>query len=196
MRGKTKKDVLTTGEIARLCNVAPRTVAKWFDTGELRGYRIPGSRDRRVPLQQLIRFMREHQMPLEGLETGGVRVLLIEAGEAPALAIEQPLAVDARFEVHVAGSLFAGGLQTARVRPHVLIVDLKLPGAAPDALIAALRGWEDGGAVRVIALASAAGDDEVDSLLRAGFHSVLRGPIEAAKLRQLCDISDAGSTGR
>lgn len=196
MRGKTKKDVLTTGEIARLCNVAPRTVAKWFDTGELRGYRIPGSRDRRVPLSQLIRFMREHQMPLEGLETGGARVLLIEAGGGHARAIEQPLAADARFEVHVAGTLFEAGLQAARVRPHVLIVDIGLPGADPDALIAALRSWEHGSAIRVIAFASAANDVDVESLLRSGFHTVLRGPIEAAKLRQLCDLGDAGSTGR
>ncbi|NLE61752.1 MAG: helix-turn-helix domain-containing protein, partial [Planctomycetes bacterium] len=25
------KDVLTTGDVARICNVAPRTVSKWFD---------------------------------------------------------------------------------------------------------------------------------------------------------------------
>ena len=27
-----KKDVLTTGQVAQLCNVAPRTVTKWFDS--------------------------------------------------------------------------------------------------------------------------------------------------------------------
>src|SRR6478736_2719268 len=51
------KDVLTTGEVAKICNVAPRTVSKWFDSGALHGYRIPGSKDRRIPLNQLIRFM-------------------------------------------------------------------------------------------------------------------------------------------
>ena len=37
------KEVLTTGEVAKICNVAPRTVSKWFDSGSLKGYRIPGS---------------------------------------------------------------------------------------------------------------------------------------------------------
>ena len=50
-------DVLTTGQVAKICNVAPRTVSKWFDSGQLRGYRIPGSKDRRIPVQQLVRFM-------------------------------------------------------------------------------------------------------------------------------------------
>ena len=51
MNATTKvKDVLTTGEVAKICNVAPRTVSKWFDSGALHGYRIPGSKDRRIQL--------------------------------------------------------------------------------------------------------------------------------------------------
>jgi len=42
-----RKDVLTTGQVAQICNVAPRTVTKWFDSGRLKGYRIPGSKDRK-----------------------------------------------------------------------------------------------------------------------------------------------------
>src|SRR5262249_61528897 len=37
------KKVFTTGQVAKICKVAPRTVSKWFDSGRLRGYRIPGS---------------------------------------------------------------------------------------------------------------------------------------------------------
>ena len=61
------RDVLTTGQVSRICKVAPRTVCKWFDSGELRGYRIPGSRDRRIPVGELIRFMKAHRMPTEML---------------------------------------------------------------------------------------------------------------------------------
>src|SRR5512140_1444860 len=50
-----EKDVLTTGEVAKICNVAPRTVSKWFDSGSLKGYKIPGSKDRRIPVAQLIK---------------------------------------------------------------------------------------------------------------------------------------------
>src|SRR3712207_9067999 len=77
MSSTTKvKDVLTTGEVAKICSVAPRTVSKWFDSGALHGYRIPGSKDRRIPLNQLIRFMKQHGMPLNGLMTGCTRVLI------------------------------------------------------------------------------------------------------------------------
>ena len=31
------KKVFTTGQVAKICKVAPRTVSKWFDSGRLRG---------------------------------------------------------------------------------------------------------------------------------------------------------------
>ncbi|KKL83932.1 hypothetical protein LCGC14_1969800, partial [marine sediment metagenome] len=73
-----RKEVLTTGEVARICHVAPRTVSKWFDTGKLKGYRIPGSRDRRIPFLQLLQFMRVHGMPLKELDGGTTRVLIVD----------------------------------------------------------------------------------------------------------------------
>ena len=57
------KKVLTTGEVAEICNVASRTVTKWFDKKLLGGYRIPGSKDRRIPRAELVRFMKEYGIP-------------------------------------------------------------------------------------------------------------------------------------
>ena len=62
------KTIFTTGQVAKICKVAPRTVSKWFDSGRLRGYRIPGSQDRRIPREHLIRFLKEHGMPLGELD--------------------------------------------------------------------------------------------------------------------------------
>ncbi|MFM2164090.1 MAG: Polar-differentiation response regulator DivK, partial [Planctomycetota bacterium] len=70
-----EKDVLTTGEVARICNVASRTVSKWFDSGQLAGYRIPGSKDRRIPVSNLMAFMKKHNIPMDGLRSGAPRVL-------------------------------------------------------------------------------------------------------------------------
>ena len=62
------KTIFTVSEVARICKVAPRTVSKWFDSGRLRGYRIPGSQDRRIPREHLVRFLKEHGMPLGELD--------------------------------------------------------------------------------------------------------------------------------
>src|SRR5262245_33243933 len=62
------KKVFTTGQVAKICRVSPRVVGKWFDAGKLGGYRIPGSQDRRIPREHLIRFLKEHGLPLGELE--------------------------------------------------------------------------------------------------------------------------------
>jgi two-component system response regulator RpaA len=66
------KDVYTTGETARLLCVAPRTVCKWFDSGQLRGFRVPGTQDRRIPREQLARFITAHGLALPAELTGDV----------------------------------------------------------------------------------------------------------------------------
>ena len=98
------KHVLTTGEVAKLCNVAPRTVSKWFDSGKLRGYRIPGSKDRRIPMQQLVRFMRDHGIPLDGIDTGITRVLVAESDPDVAELLATALSRDAGYEVQLGTS--------------------------------------------------------------------------------------------
>lgn len=57
--------ILTTGQIAKMCSVAARTVAKWVDTGLLKGHRVPGSRDRRVKWIDLVEFAAKHGMPVD-----------------------------------------------------------------------------------------------------------------------------------
>ena len=74
------RTIFTTGQVAKICKVAPRTVSKWFDSGRLRGYRIPGSQDRRIPREHLIRFLKEHGMPLGELEDEAMgKILLVGA---------------------------------------------------------------------------------------------------------------------
>lgn len=61
---KPLKEALTPGQVAKVCHTSPRMVNKWVDTGLLEGYRLPGSRHRRIPREALIRFLKEHGMPL------------------------------------------------------------------------------------------------------------------------------------
>jgi excisionase family DNA binding protein len=60
--------VFTTGQVAKICQVAPRTVSKWCDNKLLICYRIPGGVDRRIPEQDLRDFLKEHGMPMEEFE--------------------------------------------------------------------------------------------------------------------------------
>jgi len=149
------KEVFTTGEVARICGVAPRTVSKWFDAGQLRGFKIPGSRDRRIPRESLVRFMRAHGIPLRGLDGAVVRVLVVDPDYEFADALRQGLKRGFGYDVQVATGSFEAGLLAREFRPHVILLDLTLPGLDARVLRQALRSDPELVATRVVAVAPA-----------------------------------------
>ena len=121
------KKVFTTGQVAKICKVAPRTVSKWFDSGRLRGYRIPGSQDRRIPREQLIRFLKEHGMPLGELEEEEWHKILVIGAENLFIdRVKELLPEDDDYKYEVANSGFEAGIQAESFHPDTIVIDLAL----------------------------------------------------------------------
>jgi len=183
------KDVLTTGEVAKICNVAPRTVSKWFDSGALRGYRIPGSKDRRIPLNQLIRFMKQHNMPLNGLMTGATRVLIVDDEQDIVEVLEKILEDEAKYEVEVAKGGFEAGIIAERFRPHVMLVDMHLSDVDGKVVAQQVKANSDLQLTKVVAMSGRLTDEEAKGLLNGSFDGFLRKPFH---VRQVIEtIEDA-----
>ena len=163
------KNVLTTGDVARICNVAPRTVSKWFDNGQLKGYRIPGSKDRRIPVSELIRFMKVHNMPVPALPVGKIRVLIVDSNAEAATNLADNLRTKADYEVQTVHSNFETGVVAQKFVPHILLINLLAEGIAAMDICKDIRGNEDLQTIKVIALANRLSDSESAALLRKGF---------------------------
>lgn len=186
------KDVLTTGEVARICKVAPRTVSKWFDTGQLRGYRIPGSKDRRIPLPQLVRFMRAHGIPLNGLETGMTRVLLVDDQADLVGLLTRALSEDAHYDVRHANNAFEAGATADQFHPHVMLMSVDLPGLNVREVVRSIRGLPDLGLAKLIAMTATTHAGHDATLLEAGFDLVLNKPLDIAGVVRAIEDSLAG----
>jgi len=181
------KNVMTTGEVARVCNVAPRTVSKWFDSGQLRGYRIPGSKDRRIPVDHLVRFMRAHGIPLNGLDAGQKRVLVLDGDDGLRETIAKALSANRGFEVSTAASAFEAGAIAAEFKPHVIVVDVALPDVSPPSLLRWVRSCENLHETALIGMATGLSDHDGQALLQQGFDAFLAKPFEIRALAQLIE---------
>lgn len=192
-----RKSVLTTGDVARICHVAPRTVSKWFDAGELRGYRIPGSKDRRIPVEQLVRFMRVHHIPLNGLAAGSACVLILDGDQAIASAMETTLNGPGGYEVQRVESAFEAGAAIREFSPDVFLVDLALPDVTATALMRFIHTEENMGNIRLIGTMRELSEADGEAILQQGFDAYLSKPCESHHLlqtieAQLAEPSDVG----
>ena len=93
------KSLFTTGEAAGVCNVSQQTIIRCFDSGRLKGFRIPGSKFRRIPRESLISFMRENGIPTGNFEDGKKKVLIVDDDAEILELIADVLVRDGRFEV-------------------------------------------------------------------------------------------------
>lgn len=177
-----RKDVLTTGQVARICNVAPRTVSKWFDSGQLRGYRIPGSKDRRIPLQALVRFMKAHGIPLNGLDSGQTRLLIVDADADTTALLTRTLQEHGRYEVRSASTAIEAGMLLVTHKPHVVMLDVSLPDVDPKVVTRIVATDPELQGTRLIAVSGSISDGEAEALKQRGFDGVLRKPFDVPQV--------------
>jgi two-component system response regulator RpaA len=111
------KRVLTSTQAAKACKVATRTLTGWIDSGKLRGYRIPGSRDRRVPVGELVRFCKQHGLPVDDI-LGDVEFRVLLIGDVPEL--------DGEFVTRRAATAFDAGIECEAFKPDAVVIDLAM----------------------------------------------------------------------
>ncbi|MBN1491375.1 MAG: response regulator [Phycisphaerae bacterium] len=172
------KTVYTTGEVAQICKVSQQTVIRCFDSGRLKGFRVPGSRFRRIPRDNLIQFMKDNNIPLDNLESGKKRVLVVDDDEAIVEMLVELLERDGRFEVKTASTGYDAGLLTHEFRPDLVILDFKLPDINGNVVCRTLRSNPAFEHVRVIVISGVVDRDEIDELLAAGADDFLQKPFQ------------------
>ncbi len=98
------KSVYTTGEAAEICKVSQQTIIRCFDSGRLKGFRVPGSRFRRIPREALLQFMKDNGIPPDALESGKTKILVVDDDPEIVELFVDVLERDGRFEVKTASS--------------------------------------------------------------------------------------------
>lgn len=170
------RNVLTTGDVAKMCNVAPRTVSKWFDSGQLKGYRIPGSKDRRIPVSELVRFMKTHDIPSPIPPPGRTRILIVDSNAETASALAERLRTKTDYAIEIVTSTFETGIVAQKFVPHVLLLNLMAREIDAADISENIRATDDLQSIRIIALANHLSEGETHALLQKGFDGYVSDP--------------------
>ena len=146
----TTKTVFTTGEAAKVCKVSQQTIIRCFDNGTLKGFRVPGSRFRRIPRDLLFQFMQENGIPTDALESGKRKVLIVDDDEELVELLVDVFERDKRFDIRTANNGFDAGMTVKEFRPDLVVLDVMLPDINGKEVCQKIRSDKSLEKVRVI----------------------------------------------
>ena len=185
------KTVFTTGEAAKICNVSQQTIIRCFDSGQLKGFRVPGSRFRRIPRDVLFKFMKENGIPTDALESGKRKALVVDDDLDLVELIRDVLEADSRFEVRTANNGFDAGMMVKEYRPDVIVLDVMLPDINGQEVCQRVRGDSTMDDTRIICISGMVESDKIEDLKKSGADDFMQKPFDAdALVGRVCKLLD------
>jgi len=176
------KDLFTTGEAAEICKVSQQTIIRCFDAGRLEGFRVPGSKFRRIPRQSLVKFMRDNSIPLDALESGKRKILVVDDDPEIVELIVDVLTRDGKFDVKTASSGYEAGIATQRFRPDLILLDYMLPDVNGNVVCQTIRRNPEFENIKIIIVSGVVKQDEIDQLLKSGAEGFVKKPFNTTEL--------------
>jgi two-component system response regulator RpaA len=176
------KELYTTGEAAEICKISQQTIIRCFDAGRLEGFRVPGSRFRRIPRQSLIKFMKDNKIPLDAIESGKRKILIVDDDAEIIELIADVLNQDGRFETHTASSGYEAGIATQQFKPDLILLDYMLPDVNGNVVCQTIRKNPEFENIKIIIVSGVVKQDEIAQLLKSGAQDFIRKPFDVAEL--------------
>ena len=176
------KQMFTTGEAAEICRVSQQTIIRCFDKGRLHGFRVPGSRFRKIPRIELLRFMRENDIRTDVLEPPTRRILVVDDDERVIALINEALGGDVRFEVQIASNGYDAGVMTERFKPHLILLDQRLPDVNVSLVCQRVRASADLAGTKLLIVSTNVGARELERLTVNGADGFVSKPLKTKSL--------------
>ncbi|RMF89808.1 MAG: response regulator [Nitrospinota bacterium] len=179
---RVKRRDLTTGEIARYCQVTHFTVTNWINAGKLRAYRTPGGHHRVRP-EDFIDFLITYRLPIpEEFALHSIpRILVVDDDAEVAAALSQALR-QAGYQVETAADGYEAGLKMATFKPDLLVLDLIMPRINGFELCTRVKEDPATQHVKIIAMTGYVEENNVDKALASGADACLTKPFRPEQL--------------
>src|SRR6187200_1226438 len=122
------KSIYTTHDLSRLLHVNPRSVINWIEQDLLQSFRTPGGH-RRIRHDDLLAFLRKHQIPTPAaLVEGDFKILIVEDEQEILGIIKNYLERQAAYKIQTARDGIMALIEVGRSKPDLIVLDVMIPG--------------------------------------------------------------------
>jgi DNA-binding response OmpR family regulator len=126
--------------------------------------------------------MKDNNIPLDAMESGKRKVLIVDDDAEIVELLEEVLERDGRFEVKTASSGYEAGLSTERFRPELILLDYMLPDVNGNVVCQTIRRNPEFEDIIIIIVSGVVKEDEIAQLLKSGAEDFIKKPFNIAEL--------------
>ena len=126
--------------------------------------------------------MRENKIPLDAIESGKRKILIVDDDVEIVELMVDVLERDGRFEVKTASSGYEAGLVTEKFRPELILLDYMLPDVNGNIVCQTIKNNPEFENIKIIIVSGVVKQDEIAQLLKSGAEDFIRKPFDIAEL--------------
>ena len=183
------KSYLTPNEVAEMLMVSPTAVRQWAEKGDLVALTTPGGHRRFKPAD-VDRFAKKRGLTLNLSDEGGIRILIVDDDTQ---LVRYLVALFSGFKeevtVEAVNDSFKAGLKINQFKPHIVLLDLMMPGLNGFEVCTVLKALPSTKSIRVIAMTGFPSKENVDKILSAGAEVCLSKPLDESLLFEHIGLS-------
>ena len=191
-----------TYEVAKICQVAQGTVIRWIHEGKLPASSTAGGHNR-IRAKDLIDLLKSLNLPLpeelfpESVFNPKTRVLIVDDEPEIRRMIRWMIEQDFQnVQVEEAQEGFIAGWKTNAFRPHLVILDLMLPGIDGFQVCGFIRQFPELKETKIIAISALMGDPDIaQKILDLGADDFLTKPFDLEILKKKVRVLLNGKKG-
>ena len=175
-----------TQEIAKICNVAQGTVIRWIKEGKLPSAATAGGHNR-IRAMDLVEFLRNLHLPIPPEISSDLKRRILIVDDEPEVRKMIRWMIEQNFsnvEVEEAQEGFVAGWKTHSFRPHLVVLDLMLPGLDGFQVCEFIRQFSELKNTKIIAISALMEPDAAKRILSLGANDFLTKPFGQDELKK------------
>lgn len=180
------EDIFTVFNASKYCNVSPKTIINWIESGHIKAYKTVGGH-RRIRKSDLEAFMRNQGIPIPEEEEGGDRKRILVVDDDPIIVetIVQALEEDEYdYEVISAADGFEAGIQVNHFKPHLLILDIMMPDIKGYDVCKKIKGDDETKDTKIIVLSAYLDEEKFRKMQEYGADVCFSKPLPLPQLKE------------
>jgi len=180
------EDIFTVYQASKYCNVSPKTIINWIESGHINAYKTVGGH-RRIKRSDLEDFMKKQGIPIPEVEKleERKRILIVDDDPIIVETIVQSLEEDKYdYEVISASDGFEAGIQVNHFKPHLLILDIMMPDIKGDEVCKKIKTKEETKDTKIIVLSAYLDKEKFKKMEESGADLCFSKPLPLPQLKE------------